>query len=73
MKSRDIYNNKLDKLKKTCRNEMQNGNDQFLKIEADATTGDEEILQGETKDQNNRNSKNKYGYYQRGRYRQYNR
>ena len=45
----------------------------FLNIEPEATTGDAEKLQSETKDQNNRNLKNKYGYYQQERYRQYNR
>ena len=29
MKSREIYNNNLDKLKKTYKNEMQTENDQF--------------------------------------------
>ena len=52
---------------------MQNGNDHFVKIEAKATTRDNEKLQSETNDQNNRNSKNKYGYCHRGRYRQCNR
>ena len=52
---------------------MQNKNDRFLKIEAEATTRDEEKLQSKIKEQNNRNSKNKHVYYQRGRYRQYNR
>ena len=42
MKSRDIYNNKLDKLKKTYEYETQRKNDHFLKIEVEATTVDEE-------------------------------
>ena len=68
MKDRDIYNNKLDKLKKTYENEMKNENKHFLKIEVETTTEDKTNMQSETKDQNNRNSKNKCGYYQRGRY-----
>ena len=50
MKSRDIYNNKLDKLKKTYEYETQRKNDHFLKIEVEATTVDEEKLQSEIKD-----------------------
>ena len=73
MKSRDTYNNKLDKPRKTYENEMQNENDHFLKIEPVMTTKDTEKLQNESKDYNNRNSKSKYGYYQRGRYCQHNR
>ena len=42
-------------------------------IEAEMRTGDTEKLQSQTEAKNNRTSKNKYGYYQRGRYRQYNR
>lgn len=49
MKSRNIYNNRLVKLKKTCRNEMQNENYHFLNIEAKAATGEEEKLQSKTK------------------------
>ena len=73
MKSRDIYNNKLDKLKKTYKIEIQNEHHHFLKIEPVTTTKDPEKLQSESKDQNSTNSKNKYGYYQRGGYCQYNR
>lgn len=57
MKSKDIRNNKLDKLKKTYKNDMKNENDYFLKTEAETATGDETI---ETQ-------KNKYDYYQRWR------
>lgn len=57
MKSKDIRNNKLDKLKKTCKNDMKNENDYFLKTEAETATGDKTI---ETQ-------KNKYDYYQRWR------
>ena len=57
MKSKDIRNNKLDKLKKTYKNDMKNENDYFLKTEAETTTGDKTI---ETQ-------KNKYDYYQRWR------
>lgn len=39
-----------------------------MKTEAGAVTGGKEKLQSETKDQNNRNPKNKYSYYKRGRY-----
>ena len=70
MKSRNIYNNNLDKLKKTYKNEMQKEHDHFLKIEPVTTTKDTEKLQSESKDQNSRNLKNNYSYYQRGRYRQ---
>ena len=56
MKSRNVYNNKLDKLKLTYGKEMQNKNDHFLKTEPEATTGDEEKLKSETKNHNNRNS-----------------
>ena len=52
---------------------MKNEYDNFLKTEAETTTGDKEKLQSETIGQNNRNSKNKYDYYQRGRYGQCNR
>ena len=45
-------------------------NDHFYKIEPEATAGEKEKLQSETIDQNNRNSKSKYSYYWRGRYRQ---
>ena len=55
MKSRNVYNNKLDKLKLTYGKEMQNKNDHFLKTEPKATTGDEEKLKSETKN-HNRNS-----------------
>ena len=71
MKSRDIYNNKLDKQSKTYKNEMQNENDHFLKLEATATTRDitkqkyqKEILQREIEVQHNGNTNNMYGYYQ---------
>lgn len=57
MKSKDIRNNKLDKLKKTYKNDMKNENDYFLKTEAETATGDKTI---ETQ-------KNKYDYYQRWR------
>ena len=40
MKKRDIYNNQLDKLKKTYKNEMKNENDQCLEIKSETTTGD---------------------------------
>ena len=52
-KSGDIYNDKLDKLKKTVESEMQNKNDHFLKIKPVVTTGDKEKLQRETKEQSN--------------------
>ena len=57
MKSKDIRNNKLDKLKKTYKHDMKNENDYFLKTEAETATGDKTI---ETQ-------KNKYDYYQRWR------
>ena len=47
-------------------------NDHFQKIEPEATAGEKEKLQSETIDQNNRDSKGKYSYYWRGRYRQQN-
>ena len=50
MKDRDIYNNKLDKLKKTYENEMKNENKHFLKIEVETTTEDKTNMQSETKD-----------------------
>ena len=72
-KSGDIYNDKLDKLKKTFESEMQNKNDHFLKIKPVVTTGDKEKLQRETKEQSNWDSENKYRYYQEGRSLQYDR
>ena len=56
MKSKDIRNNKLDKLKKTYKNDMKNENDYFLKTEAETATGEKEKLRSKTKNQNNRNS-----------------
>ena len=67
-----IYN-KLVKLKKAYKNEIKNENDSFLIPKSEMTTGHKSKLQSKTKSQNNRNSKNKYGYYQQGRYSQYNR
>ena len=61
----DIYNNKLDELNKTNKNEMKNQNDHLFKIESETTTGDEEKLKSQTRNQSKRNSINKYRYYQR--------
>ena len=66
LKKWSIYNDKLDKLKKTSESEMQNKNDHFLKIKPVVTTGDKEKLQRETKEQSNWDSENKYKYYQEG-------
>ena len=68
-----IYNNELDKLKKAYKNEIKNENDSFLITKSEMTTGHKSKLQSKTKGQNNRNSRNKYRYYQQGRYGQYNR
>ena len=61
----DIYNNKLDELNKTNENEIKNQNDHLFKIESETTTGDEEKLKSQTRNQSKRNSINKYRYYQR--------
>ena len=45
---------------------MQNKNDHYLKIKADTTAEDKEKFQIANKDQSNIDSKNKYGYFQRG-------
>ena len=50
MKSRDIYGIKSDKLRIMYGNEMSSENSDFLNIQPEATTGDKEKLQNETKD-----------------------
>ena len=63
MTSRDIYNKKIKSTKENIwKSNAKCKNEHYLKIETEATTGDKEKLQSEAKDQNNKNSKNKYRY-----------
>ena len=57
-----------NEMKEENGNKAKNGKGYFLKIEPEMTTGNEEKLQSEAKNQNGRNSKNKYLHYQQRRY-----